>query len=147
MKSRFPAMDGSIGIAWIIRGGGLIRSSPDRFSRRAVATGGVISESILSNSNGLRRHFRVAELRYVLHARPESAVDFAPLRFEPRRGGITGESERLPFVARNERFRDAARKPLRSLVVRNGVFPRIVCFQWLDPIFASHESQAPYQPA
>jgi hypothetical protein len=52
-----------------------------------------ISESVLSDSNGLRRHFRVAERRNVRRARPESAVDFAPLRFGPRRGGKTSKSE------------------------------------------------------
>jgi hypothetical protein len=41
----------------------------------------------LSDSNGWRRHFRVAEPRYVRRASPESAVDFAPLRFGRRRGG------------------------------------------------------------
>jgi hypothetical protein len=39
-----------------------------------------------------RRHFRVANSRDVRHA-PESAVDFAPLRLGPRRGGKTGNSE------------------------------------------------------
>ena len=52
-----------------------------------------ISESVLSDSNGLRRHFRVAVSRYFRNARPESAVDFAPLRFGPRRGGKTSKSE------------------------------------------------------
>ena len=51
------------------------------------------SESVWSDSNGLRRHFRVAEPRDVRRARPESAVDFAPPRFGPRRGGKTGKSE------------------------------------------------------
>jgi hypothetical protein len=52
----------------------------------------VTSESVWSDSNGLRRHFRVGS-RYVRRARPESAVDFAPPRFGPRRGGKTGKSE------------------------------------------------------
>jgi hypothetical protein len=33
-------------------------SSPDRFSRRATGIGGAISESVLSDSNGLRRHVK-----------------------------------------------------------------------------------------
>jgi hypothetical protein len=49
----------------------------------------------LSDSNGLRRLFRVAERRYVRRARPESAVDFAPLRFGSRRGGKIGKNERI----------------------------------------------------
>ena len=73
----------------------LIRSSPDRFSRPAVATGGAVSESVLSDSNGLRRHFRVAERRNVRRAGPEAAVDFVPLRLGPRRGGKTSKSERI----------------------------------------------------
>jgi hypothetical protein len=35
--------------------------SPERFSRRAAAAGGATSESVLNDSNGLRRHFRVAQ--------------------------------------------------------------------------------------
>jgi hypothetical protein len=53
------------------------------------------------------------------------------------------ENERLLFAERNERFRDAGRKSLKSLMVRNRPFRRIVCFQWLDPLFVSPESQAP----
>jgi hypothetical protein len=34
-----------------------------------------------------RRDFRVAKSRNVRRVSPESAVDFAPLRFGPRRGG------------------------------------------------------------
>ena len=49
-----------------------------RSVERATGTGGATSESVLSDSNALRRQFRVASSRNVRHASPESAVDFAP---------------------------------------------------------------------
>jgi hypothetical protein len=51
------------------------------------------------------------------------------------------------FAKRNERFRDGDRNPLRSLGALNQGFRRIVCFQWLDPLFVSRESRAPNFPA
>jgi hypothetical protein len=76
--------------------------------------------------------FRVAERRNLLRA-PESVVDFAPLRFGPRRGGKTSKSERIPFAERNERFRDAGRKSLRSLGCEIGHFAELFVFNGLSP--------------
>ena len=103
----------------------LIRSSPDRFSRPATGTGGAISESLTRaqrppRAPRIRRRFR-------------SLAFWASTRRKNR------QKRRLPFAERNERFRDAGRKSLRSLGVRNGPFRAIVCFQWLDPLFVSHE--------
>src|SRR6516162_7012482 len=64
--------------------------------------------AVLSDSNALRRHFRVAGARDVRRASSESDVDFAPLRFGPRRGGKTSKSERIPFAGRHEGFREPA---------------------------------------
>jgi hypothetical protein len=55
------------------------------------------------------------------------------------RGGKTSKSQRIHFAERNERFR----KSLKSLETRKGPFRRIVCFQWLDPLFASIALIAP----
>jgi hypothetical protein len=39
------------------------------------------------------------------------------------------------FAERNQRFRDAGRKSLKSLGREIVAFRGIVCFQWLDPLF------------
>jgi hypothetical protein len=86
----------------------------------------------LSDSNGLRRHFRVADSRTVRRARPESAVDFALLHFGPRRGGKTGKSE--AFFRRAKRtVSRAGRKSLRSLGAKSGNFQQLFVFNGLTP--------------
>jgi hypothetical protein len=87
-----------------------------------------ISEFILSDSKGLRRHFRVvvAPTPFV----PQGAA--RTLQYAPSR-----RSRNAHFALRNETFRRAWRKSLKSLWVPNRAFRGIVCFQWLNWRFVS----------
>ena len=79
----------------------------DRFSRPATANRRMaISESILSDSKGLRRHFRVVVAPNLLV--PQGAA--RTLRYAP-----SGRSRNAHFARRNETFRRAWRKSLKSL--------------------------------
>jgi hypothetical protein len=52
--------------------------------------------------------------------------------------GENGENETLRFAKRNEAFRSAGLKSLKSSWPLNHAFRGIVCFQWVDPHFVSH---------
>jgi hypothetical protein len=87
----------------------------------------------------LRNFFRVE-----LPSRPRSEAPEA--RERRRRLGrcVSGADEaqkqrkrKESFAKRNERFRDAGRKSLKSLGCEIGLFRQIVCFQWVNRLFVS----------
>jgi hypothetical protein len=93
-----------------------------------------IPVSVLSDSNGLQRRFRVAESRNVHRATPEAAVDFAGLAFRATTSRKNGESDKESFAQRNERFRYGGRKSLISLWHEIGHFTRLFIFNDLTVV-------------
>jgi hypothetical protein len=67
---------------------------------------------------------------------PNPPLISRPSRFGSRQREKQGK-RKDSFAERNERFRDAGRKSLRSLGREIGEFRAIVYLQWLAPLFVS----------
>jgi hypothetical protein len=119
-----------------------IRAHTELDSRARRPRTGAICESISSDSNGLRRHFRAAE--------PRTSAARAPSRRRSRGHFALGLDETEDQQKQRDSFRGAkrsvsrrGRKSLRSLTRAKWSFRGILCFQSLDSHFVSHETRAP----
>jgi hypothetical protein len=117
-----------------------ISLAPDR--QPAVA----IRESVLSDFNGLRRHFGSREPRRFFSNPAVPSQRPAPRARERRMGTISFRASTKPknsekrnerLAIRNETKRMPCRKSLESLSSPNRSFRGIVCFQWVDHHFVS----------
>ena len=83
--------------------------------------------------NGFGLVVRIASLR---HREGKALRCVSGLRRNPKPGNA-----KVRFAKRNESFRSAGRKSLKSLCALNQSFRVIVCFQWVNCLFVSPFSQ------